>query len=42
VQRDVVLPAVWNRAQLDVVAFVQDERSGGVLQALSARQCTGS
>ncbi|OGA13244.1 MAG: hypothetical protein A3H33_03955 [Betaproteobacteria bacterium RIFCSPLOWO2_02_FULL_65_20] len=42
VQREIALPAAWNRARLEVVAFVQDERTGGVLQALSARQCAGS
>jgi hypothetical protein len=42
VQRDIALPPDWNRAQLDVVTFVQDERSGSVLQALSAQHCAGS
>ncbi len=42
VQREIALPADWNRARLELVAFVQDERSGGVLQALSARQCAAS
>ena len=42
VQCDIALPPDWNRAQLDVVAFVQDERTGGVLQALNAKQCAGS
>ena len=42
VQRDVALPAAWNRARLEVIAFVQDARSGRVLQALSAQQCAGS
>ena len=42
VQREVALPAAWNRSRLEVVAFVQDERSGSVLQALSAQQCAGS
>jgi hypothetical protein len=41
-EREIALPAGWNRAQLDVVAFVQDERSGSVLQALGAQQCAGS
>ena len=41
-QREIVLPPAWNRAKLEVVAFVQDQRSGRVLQALSARQCAGS
>ncbi len=42
VQRDIALPAAWNRAQLEVAAFVQDERTGGVLQAVSAQKCAGS
>ncbi|MGP1679629.1 MAG: DUF1223 domain-containing protein [Burkholderiales bacterium] len=42
VQRDIALPAAWNRARLELVAFVQDERTGGVLQAVSANQCAGS
>ena len=42
VQRRIALPAAWNRARLELVAFVQDERTGGVLQALSAQQCAGS
>ncbi len=41
-QRYIDLPAAWNRAHLELSAFVQDERSGKVLQALSARQCAGS
>ena len=42
VQRHIALPAAWNRAQLELVAFVQGERTGGVLQALSAQQCASS
>lgn len=42
VQRDITLPAAWKRARLELVAFVQDESTGGVLQALSAQQCAGS
>jgi hypothetical protein len=41
VQREITLPVAWNRARLELVAFVQDERSGSVLQALSAHQCAG-
>ena len=37
--RAIALPAGWNRTQLELVAFVQDERSGTVLQALGARGC---
>jgi hypothetical protein len=29
----------WNRAQLGIVAFVQDLRTGQVLQAVGASQC---
>ena len=38
-RREIALPAGWNRARIGVVAFVQDERSGRVLQALSAARC---
>ena len=38
-QRDIALPAAWNRTKLDIVAFVQNEQSGNVLQALVARKC---
>jgi hypothetical protein len=38
-RRDIALPASWNRARLELVAFVQDERTGAVLQALGVRQC---
>jgi len=42
VRREVALPASWNRAQLNVVGFVEDARSGKVLQAVAAQQCAGS
>jgi len=42
VQRYVALPADWIRSQLDVIAFVQEEPSGKVLQALRAMKCAGS
>lgn len=42
VQRDIALPSAWNRAQLNVVAFVEDEHTGAVLQAVSAGQCARS
>ena len=42
VERSIALPADWRRARLELVAFVQGERSGDVLQALSANQCAGS
>jgi hypothetical protein len=41
-RRDVALPASWNRAQLEVVGFVADARTGKVLQAVGAQQCAGS
>jgi hypothetical protein len=42
VEREIALPTAWNRAKLEVVAFVQDRHSGAVLQALSASGCVGS
>ncbi len=42
VERELVLPAEWSRAQLDVIAFVQAEHDGKVLQALRAQHCAGS
>lgn len=42
VQRDIALPQAWNRAHLELAAFVQDVRSGKVLQAVRAQQCVGS
>jgi hypothetical protein len=42
VRRDLALPAAWNRARLEVAAFVQDESSASVLQAVSAQHCAGS
>lgn len=42
VQREIALPAAWSRARLEVVAFAQDERTGRVLQAVSAQQCAAS
>jgi hypothetical protein len=41
-QREIALPAAWNRARLGLVAFVQDERTGGILQAVGAQQCARS
>lgn len=38
-QARVALGAGWNRARLNLVAFVQDPRDGQVLQALSAPGC---
>jgi len=42
VKREIPLPASWNRERLEVAAFVQNERTGRVLQALGALQCAGS
>ena len=42
VQREMPLPSAWSRARLEVAAFVQDERTGRVLQAVSAQQCAAS
>ena len=42
VQPRIVLQNQWNPARLNLVAFVQDQRSGQVLQALSAAQCAGT
>ena len=39
VRRDIPLPSAWSRARLELVAFVQAERTGSVLQAVSANQC---
>jgi hypothetical protein len=38
-QREITLASHWNRAQLDVVAFVEDQTSGVVLQAVNAGRC---
>jgi len=40
--RVVQLPSDWSRRRLDVTAFVQDGRSGRVLQALRAKNCLGT
>ncbi len=42
VRREIRLPAAWQRDRLESVAFVQDERSGAVLQALRAASCSGA
>lgn len=41
-QQAVMLEPAWNRSRLSLVAFVQQERSGRVLQALAAPGCAGS
>ena len=42
VQREIMLPANWQRDRLEAVAFVQDERTGEVLQALRSVPCPGA
>jgi len=42
VQRDIALAAGWSRTRLELVAFVQNQRTGNVLQAMSAQHCAGS
>lgn len=42
VRREVALPAGWQRDRLEAAAFVQDERSGEVLQALRTIPCPGA
>lgn len=39
VRREIALPASWNRAHLEVVGFVEDGRSGSILQAVGMAQC---
>lgn len=39
VRREITLPTSWNRAQLEVIGFVEDRNSGTVLQAVGAQQC---
>lgn len=41
-RRELPLPAAWDRAQLEAIAFVQDESNGEILQALRARKCIAS
>ena len=41
-RRDIELAPDWQRAHLDLSLFVQDQRSGRVLQALSAPHCADS
>lgn len=42
IQKQFALPAEWNRSRLELVSFVQDERSGSVLQAVGAQHCAAS
>ncbi len=41
-QREFVLPEAWNRDRLDVVAVVENQHTGAVLQAVSAASCARS
>jgi len=41
-RHEIALPANWNRKKLAVVAFVQNQRTGSVLQAVQAQQCAAS
>ena len=41
-RRTLPLQAHWQRAALDVTVFVQDPRTGDVLQALRAQHCAAS
>ena len=41
-QREIALPATWNRSRLAVVGFVENEKTGEVLQAVSADSCVRS
>lgn len=42
VRRTITLPAAWQRDHLEAIAFVQDGRSGEVLQALRTATCPGA
>jgi len=42
VRREIALPTSWNRAQLEVIGFVEDRNTGAVLQAVATQQCIGS
>ena len=42
VARDIELPAAWQRSHLELAAFVQDEQSGRVLQAVGGQCSAGS
>jgi hypothetical protein len=39
VRRELRLPADWQRERLELIAFVADERTGAVRQALRAAAC---
>jgi hypothetical protein len=40
-RQQIPLEADWKRADLGVVAFVQDKKSGEILQALQRHACPG-
>jgi hypothetical protein len=41
-ERSIPLAQIWQRDQLEIVGFVQDQESGRVLQAVGASQCAGA
>ena len=41
-KRSLPIAARWRRARLEVSAFVQDQRTGRVLQAVGTGECLGS
>ncbi len=41
-QREIAIPATWNVARLNVVGFVENEKTGDVLQAVSTGTCARS
>jgi hypothetical protein len=41
-QRQLNLPAAWQRDRLETIAFMQDEHTGSVLQALRVVPCSGT
>jgi hypothetical protein len=42
IERDLALEASWNKSRLGVVAFIQSNRDGRVVQALDVQQCAAS
>lgn len=42
IERDLALASSWNKSRLGVVAFIQNTRSGRVVQALGVQQCAAS
>jgi hypothetical protein len=41
-RREFRLPAAWQRERLEMIAFVEDEQTGAVLQAVHAASCSGA